>query len=89
MRVKNLLGFCVLHQFFQDSFSFYLKIEACKPSAQLCKDEFLAFENGYENHKTCEIGAIAEVISSPPGPKAGILCHCAKSAGSLSTAEPK
>jgi len=45
---------------------------------EACKDEF--FEIGdnsrYGNNHSCTPGARAEVVSSPPAPKPGIICHC-------------
>jgi hypothetical protein len=47
-------------------------------SPAVCKDEF--FEMGtdtrYSNTHTCTPGARVEVVTSPPAPKPGILCHC-------------
>lgn len=43
----------------------------------VCKDEFYEIKNdGYASSHTCTPGARVEVISSPPAPKPGILCHC-------------
>jgi hypothetical protein len=60
------------------AFLFFLfKIEACKPSPENCKDEFYEIKNdGYTSNHTCSPGAVIEVISAPPAPKAGIVCHC-------------
>lgn len=58
-------------------FLFFLyKIEACKSTPENCKDEFYSFDDGYRSH-SCAPGAVAEVVSSPPAPKPGIICHCA------------
>lgn len=57
-------------------FVFLFKIDACKSSPATCKDEFMAFES--HSNPTCAVGAIAEVITSPPSPKSGIICHCPK-----------
>ena len=45
-----------------------------KPDAPaICHDEFIPIDR--DSH-SCTPGAKAEVVSSPPAPKAGILCHC-------------
>lgn len=47
-----------------------------------CHDEFYE-ENEYA-HVQCDPGAKAEIVTSPPAPKAGVLCHCINSdAGAL------
>jgi hypothetical protein len=57
---------------------FMFKVEACKSTPDTCKDSFHPLNpNGY-NDETCNVGATAEVVSSPPAPRAGILCHCNK-----------
>lgn len=40
-----------------------------------CKDEFVVLD---EQHltQTCKPGAKVEIVTSPPAPKPGILCHC-------------
>ena len=66
---------------------FLTKINACalacsscnspaKP--EVCKDEFFEISDTsrYGNNHSCTPGARAEVVSSPPAPKPGILCHC-------------
>lgn len=53
------------------------KTGACDSCAKSqCHDEFLEFVNGSYGQHTCDVGATAEVITSPPAPKPGILCHC-------------
>jgi len=60
-------------------FFFLYKIEACKSTPGNCKDEFMELDRGGD--KTCSVGATAEVVNSPPAPKAGILCHCTPAVG--------
>jgi hypothetical protein len=60
---------------------FCSKMNACqscgKEDLVTCKDEFFEIRNdGYASNHTCTPGARVEVVSSPPAPKAGILCHC-------------
>lgn len=57
---------------------FLFKIDACKSSPLNCKDEFFEIDTGgrYSNNKSCSPGAVAEVVTSPPSPKPGIICHC-------------
>lgn len=57
-------------------FFFLFKVEACKPSVASCRDEFMAFES--HGNPTCAVGAVAEIVTSPPAPKSGIICHCPK-----------
>lgn len=79
---------------------FLAKINACalacnscnNNSPPTCKDEFYEIKNdGYASSHTCTPGARVEVVSSPPAPKPGILCHCINSdpAGSATPAQPK
>jgi hypothetical protein len=44
----------------------------------ICKDEFFELSDNarYGNNHSCTPGARAEVVSSPPAPKPGIICHC-------------
>lgn len=55
-----------------------VKLNACQSCnrpdpPEPCKDEFVPIDS--ERH-SCTPGARAEVVTSPPSPKAGILCHC-------------
>jgi hypothetical protein len=55
-----------------------VKLNACqscnKPDPpEVCRDEFVPIDS--ERH-SCTPGARAEVVTSPPAPKAGLLCHC-------------
>lgn len=59
-------------------FYFLFKVEACKSTPDTCKDSFHSLNPNRYSDEICDIGAIAEVINSPPAPKAGILCHCVK-----------
>ena len=62
-------------------FFFLFKVEACKSGPASCRDEFMAFEA--HSNPTCTVGAVAEVVTSPPAPKSGIICHCPKGAASV------
>jgi len=53
---------------------FCFKVDACN-SKGTCNDEFLEFA-GDGRSRACTPGATAEVVSSPPAPKPGLLCHC-------------
>jgi len=55
---------------------FLFKIEACKSSPANCKDEFFEMGDRYQNNHTCAAGAVVEIVSSPPAPRAGIFCRC-------------
>lgn len=61
-------------------FFFLFKVDACKSSPDNCREEFVEIQNndvrGYGNNHKCSTGAIVEVVSSPPAPKPGIMCHC-------------
>lgn len=54
------------------------KIEACATCDASgngrCHDQFYEVGNG--NYHTCPPGARAELVTSPPAPKPGVLCHC-------------
>lgn len=52
------------------------KTDSCKSSPANCKEEFFEMQERYQNNHTCTPGAIAEMVSSPPAPRAGIMCHC-------------
>jgi|SRR5579885_2794998 len=49
-----------------------------------CHDEWHEMPSGGSSTVTCDNGAVAEVVTSPPAPKPGILCHCVSPAGSAS-----
>jgi hypothetical protein len=72
-RIALLCGTMLILGFF----TFLFRIEACKSTPETCKDEFFQLDpdSKYNNH-SCSIGAVIETVSSPPAPKAGILCHC-------------
>ena len=56
-----------------------------------CKDEFFEMGNNdrYSNNHTCYPGARVEYVTSPPAPKAGIMCHCINNApGASATPAP-
>ncbi len=54
-----------------------------------CKDEFHEIKDGYPSNFTCYPGAKAEVVTSPPAPKPGVMCHCINSEpGSQATPTP-
>lgn len=57
-------------------FCFLVRIDACTPSAQVCKEEFLSVNPNTYSSETCSPGAIAEPVGPPAFPKAGILCRC-------------
>jgi len=57
-------------------FFFLFKVEACKSGPASCKEEFIPFESRY--NPICSVGATAEMVTSPPAPKSGIICHCPK-----------
>ena len=59
-------------------FYFLFKVEACRSTPDTCKDSFHPLNPDAFNDETCSIGAVAEVVNSPPAPKPGILCHCVK-----------
>ncbi len=49
-------------------------------SPSVCHDEFYEFKDNSTTHDyECSTGARAEVVNSPPAPKAGVLCHCINS----------
>lgn len=54
---------------------FLFKIDACSSKPENCKDEFHLIDNNNYNIN-CRSGAKAEIVTSPPAPKAGIICHC-------------
>lgn len=58
-------------------FVFLVRIDACSSKPESCKEEFFEIQKdtGYNNH-SCNVGAVIETVSSPPAPKAGLLCHC-------------
>lgn len=58
-----------------------LACNACNaPVDHTCKDEFIEIKNdGYASNHACTPGARVEVVSSPPAPKPGIMCHCINS----------
>jgi hypothetical protein len=67
-------------------FYFLFKVEVCKSSPSHCQDEF--HELG-PVRVACDTGAVAEMVTSPPAPKAGILCHCiTNTAPSASVSKP-
>ena len=56
----------------------YETCQSCNKEERImpqCHDQFLEFDDRYAQ-RACDVGASAEVITSPPAPKAGILCHC-------------
>ena len=58
---------------------FAYKVEACKdkPTDNACREEFFEIrEGGYDNSNKCRPGAVIEMVTSPPAPKPGIMCHC-------------
>lgn len=60
---------------------FLFKIDACSHKPENCQDEFIEIKlnnDSYGQDHKCSPGAIVEVISSPPAPKPGLLCHCPK-----------
>lgn len=81
-RIALLCGTLIVLGFF----FFLFKVGACdgcnKPKLEttpICKDEFVEIKNdGYASKHSCDPGATVEVVNSPPAPKAGIICHCAK-----------
>jgi hypothetical protein len=40
-----------------------------------CRDEFFQVDNDH-THNICDPGASVEIVTSPPAPKPGIICHC-------------
>lgn len=50
-------------------------------TSEVCKDEFFEIESNsrYQVQHSCTPGARAEIVTSPPAPKPGILCHCINS----------
>jgi hypothetical protein len=60
---------------------FLAKINACTLACNSCntpsdcKDEFYELHDGVHDY-ICTVGAQAEVVTSPPAPKPGILCRC-------------
>ena len=75
-RIALLCGTMIMLGFF----FFLFKVEACKGSPYSCKDEFFEIktDTSYGNHHSCSPGATVEVVTSPPAPRPGIICHCAK-----------
>lgn len=56
-------------------FTFAYKVDGCGPSP--CSDKFIEInENNSKYHYTCDTGSTAEIVTSPPAPKAGVICHC-------------
>jgi len=46
---------------------------------EVCKDEFYEIQSNNDRYPathTCTPGARVEIVSSPPAPKPGIMCHC-------------
>lgn len=65
-------------------FFFAYKVNACadKPARlEQCKDELFLIDNDHPAHQ-CSPGARAELVTSPPAPKPGIICHCPQEAQS-------
>lgn len=67
---------------------FLAKMDACTLACNSCatdgcNDAF--FETDKYPEIECRRGAVAEVVSSPPAPKAGILCHCPQVKGKVSS----
>ncbi len=59
---------------------FLFKVDACKDGCTTaCQDSFHQLpDNAKDNTPvTCDHGAKAELITSPPAPHAGVICHCA------------
>lgn len=54
---------------------------ACEPTPEVCRDTFHIVNDGTNNYE-CPPGSRVEIISSPPAPKPGVLCHC------INTLEP-
>jgi hypothetical protein len=66
-------------------FFFAFKVDACRDKPAIkepCKDEFFQIDNDHTSH-VCSPGAKAEFISSPPAPRAGVVCHCIISPASV------
>lgn len=63
-------------------FFFLFKVEACKKTVEkdICKEEFVEIKqnNSYNQDHKCTPGATVEIVTSPPAPKAGIICRCNK-----------
>ncbi len=56
---------------------FLFKAKACEPRTidEKCHEEFIEITSEVHKH-SCTVGAIVEVVNSPPAPKAGIMCRC-------------
>jgi hypothetical protein len=70
--------FCIMIAILGGLFFAY-KVDACKdkPADLTCREEFFEIrEGGYDNSNKCRPGAIIEMVTSPPAPKPGIMCHC-------------
>jgi hypothetical protein len=66
------------------AFTFAYKVDACKDKpaqVQECKEEFFEIKYNSDDRDhvathTCTPGAVVEIVSSPPAPRPGIMCHC-------------
>ena len=45
-----------------------------------CEDSFVSVEYIGGSSSVCSVGATIEIVTSPPAPKAGIICRCSQSA---------
>ena len=81
------IGFLCLTMVALGGLLFLAKTDTCSScNASTCRDEFYAFEA--TNNPTCTQGARAEIVTSPPAPKAGVLCHCPPVQGKLVAPTP-
>ena len=58
------------------AFFFAYKVDACRDKPKECQEEFFEIKGDEASKHTCSPGAIVEIISSPPAPRPGIMCHC-------------